>query len=93
MCPARWLTVLPAIWLGGVGSDVADRGGVAAEAACVVEEMYSPSEIPANETKKEAVTAVIIDTGRGTKGKAVEWTSDVVRVAQKADIEIKPILE
>ena len=72
---------------------VADRRGGAAEAASLVEEMYSPSRIPADQTQKEAVTAVINATGRRTKEKTVEWTSEALRTAQEADDEIKPILE
>ena len=53
----------------------------------------SASEIPADQTKKEAITEVINDTGRGTKDKTVKWTSEALRAAQEDDVEIKPILE
>ena len=43
--------------------------------------------------EKEAVTAVINDTGRGTKEKTVDWTSEALRAVQEADSENKPILE
>ena len=76
-----------------VCSKVADRRGGAAVAASVVEEMCSPSGISADQTKKEAVTAVTKDTGRGTKEKTVEWTSEALRAAQEADGEIKPIFK
>ena len=74
-------------------SEVADSRGGAAEAASLVVEMFLPSETLADQTKKEAVTAVIYDNGRETKGKTVEWTSEALRAAQEADSEIKPILE
>ena len=74
-------------------SEVADRRGGAAEAACVAEEMCSPSGILADKTKKETVTAVINDTGSGTKEKTVEWTCEELRAAQEADSEIPPTLE
>ena len=74
-----------------VCSEAADRRGGAAEAASLVEEMCSPNGIPADQTKKEAVTAVINDTGRATKKKPVEWTSEAIRAAQEADSEIKAI--
>ena len=68
------------------------RDGVA-KATSLVEEMCSPSGIPAEQTKNEAVTAMINDTGRGTKEKTVEWTSEALRAAQEADSENKPILK
>ena len=74
-------------------SEVADRRGRAAEAASVVEEMCSPSGIPADQIKKEAVRAVSNNTGHGTKEKSVKWTSEALRAAQDTDSEIKPILE
>ena len=61
--------------------------------ASLVEEMCSPSGIPAEQTKKEAITAVINDTGRGTTEKTAEWTSEALRAAQESDGEIKPILK
>ena len=73
----------------GDASEVADCRGGAAEAACVVREMCSQSGFPADQTKKEAVTAVINVTGRETKEKTKEWNSE----AQETDSEIKPILE
>ena len=76
-----------------VCSEVADRRGGAAEVACVVREMRSPSGIPADQTKNVAVTAVINDTGRETKEKTVEWTNEALCTAQEADNEIKPISE
>ena len=54
-----------------VCSVVADRRGGAAEAASVVEEIGSSSEIQADQTNKEAVTTVTNDTGRGTMEKSV----------------------
>ena len=36
---------------------------------------------------------MINDTGRETKQKTVEWSSEALRAAQEADSEIKPILE
>ena len=74
-------------------SEVADRRGCAAEVVSVVREMCSPSGIPTVQMKKEAVTAVINDTGRGTKEKTMEWTSEAQRTAQEADSEITPTLE
>ena len=76
-----------------VCSEVADSRGDPAEAASLVEDMCSPSGTPADQTKKEDVTAVMNDTGRETKEKTVEWTSEALRAAQEADSEIKPILE
>ena len=72
--------------------DVAVRRDGEAEAASLVEEICSPSEIPADQTKKEAITEVINDTGSGTKDKTVKWTSEALRAAQEDDGEIKPIL-
>ena len=54
--------------------------------------MCSPSGTSADQTK-EAVTAVINDTGRGIKEKTVKCTSEALRAAQEADGEIKSILE
>ena len=75
---------------GEVCREAADRRGSAAVATSLDEQMCSPCGIPADQTKK-AVTAVINDTGRGTKEKTVEWTSEALRAAQEADSEIKMI--
>ena len=76
-----------------VCSEAADSRGGAAEAASLVEVMCLSSEIPADQTKKEDVKAVMNDTGRGTKEKTVNWTSEALRAAQEADCKIKPIFE
>ena len=36
---------------------------------------------------------MVNDTGRGTKEKTADWTSEALRAAQEADGEIKPILD